>query len=115
MQIETRQRNGGVTVLRLVGRLTIGKGDVALRRNFVRLLDEGNRRFLLDLTQVPYVDSAGIGETVACAKRAGERGAVIKIVMSARGKAREVFLFACLDRVFEIFTDEDAAVASFAG
>ena len=113
MRIGTEER-GDVTVLRLVGKLTIGDGDVLLRETFAERLRNGSRRFLLDMTEISYVDSAGLGETVVCAKRAGENGAVIKIVMSARGKAREVFVVSCLDRVFEIFTDEDAAMASFA-
>lgn len=112
MRVETEQQRG-ITVMRLVGKLSIGVGDVELRRRFVELLQAGRRRFLFDMTLVPYVDSAGVGEIVACAKRAADGGAVIRIVMSATGKSREVFVVACLDRVFEIFTDEDAALASF--
>jgi anti-anti-sigma factor len=66
------------------------------------------------MTAVPYVDSAGVGELVGCAKRAYERGGAIKIVLPPRGAVRETFRITSLDKVFEIFEHEDEALASFA-
>jgi anti-sigma B factor antagonist len=113
LKINTEKRDT-VTMLHLSGKMTIGQGDVVLRETFTRLLDDGERRFVFNMTDLAYLDSAGVGETVACYKRASENGAIVKVVMPPSGKAFEVFVVSCLDRVFEIFHDEDAALASFA-
>jgi anti-sigma B factor antagonist len=112
VQINVEKR-GGVTILYLSGKMTIGKGDIVLRDTFASELDGGERNFVFEMSQLAYLDSAGVGETVACYKRASENGAIVKIVLPPKGKATEVFVVSCLDRVFEIFHDEDAALASF--
>ena len=112
MKINVR-KEGRVTILYISGKMTIGKGDVTLRENFKELLGAGERFFIFHMTQVSYLDSAGVGEMIACVKRAYQRGGIIKIVLLPKGKAREVFAVACLDKVFEIFTNEEAALAGF--
>ena len=62
---------------------------------------------------MPSTLSAGISETVACFKRARELGGAIKMLLNADGKPAQVFQITSLDRVFEIFYDESAALASF--
>lgn len=112
MTIEVR-KVGKVTILDVTGKMTIGAGDVELRDNFKAQLEAGARLFLFNFEKVPYMDSAAIGETAACAKRAHEIGGVIKIVLVPKGKADEVLRIAWLDRVFEIFGSEEEAIASF--
>lgn len=111
MNIETR-KIGDIVVLDIKGKMTIGKGDVQLREHFKAILETGEKKFLFNMADVPWIDSAGTGEVVACHKRARERGAIIKIVMKA-GRAHEVFVLAWLDRVFEMFEAENEALVSF--
>ena len=66
--------NGDVTVVDLNGKITIGEGDVILRDSLDKILKEDAKKILLNLSRVSYMDSAGIGELVACYKRSRERG-----------------------------------------
>jgi anti-sigma B factor antagonist len=113
MAIKTRDRDG-VTVLEMTGNVRIGREDVELRDRFKALLDEGRRRFVIDMAAVGFIDSAGIAETIRCYKRVREAGGTIKLVLKEHGKPEEVFQITSLDRVFEVFYDQDQAVASFA-
>jgi anti-sigma B factor antagonist len=106
-----KQRN--VNVLRLSGRLTVGRGDTALRDTFRALLRAGERFFIFDMTALTHMDSAGVGETVACYKRACDAGGVIKVVLPPDGRTRQLFALTYLDRVFQVFTDTGEALASF--
>ena len=109
----TIQKSYGVCVFKVTGPITRETADVELRSRFRELIDAGSTRFLLDLRDVPYMDSAAIGETVACAKRARERGGVLKIVLRPGGKPEQLFQLTALDRVFEIFCDQAEGLASF--
>ncbi len=112
MAITVRNRDG-VTILDVSGAMRLGSEDVELRRTLRSRLDAGDVKFLFNFKKVSYMDSAAIGETVACHKRAAERGGVIKLLMIPKGRPDELFRIASLDRVFEIFRDEDEAIASF--
>ncbi len=112
MGISVRVRSG-VTVLDLSGNIRIGEGCVALRDSFEKLVQEGRRVFILNLTQVGFMDSAAIGETVACHTRATDCGAKIKVVLLPSSRPEDVLKITSLDRVFDIFHDEDEALASF--
>ncbi|HKQ61293.1 MAG TPA: STAS domain-containing protein [Candidatus Polarisedimenticolaceae bacterium] len=113
MRLEV-QRDDDLCTLQLAGRLTLGDGDVELSREFRAQLGWGQRRFVLDLRQLGQLDSAGVGELVACAKRAGDVGGVVKVALGAEGQVRRVFALSGLDRVFELYDDRDRAAASFA-
>ena len=112
MAIEVR-KEGDVVIVDISGRMTIGKGDVDMREKFTDLLASGERKFIFDMTRVSYVDSAGVGETVACQKRVREKDGIIRLVMPTAGKVHQIFVIAYLDRAFEIFEDEPAALAAF--
>ena len=112
MAIHTRKL-GKVCVFEMSGNLTIGKSDIELRKAFRSALAAGENRFVFNLLDVGYMDSAAIGETVACAKRAAENGGTIKLVLAPKGRPGEVLRIASLDRVFEIFSDESEAIASY--
>jgi anti-sigma B factor antagonist len=103
---------GNVSVLDLVGKITIGEGDIVLREKVNELLDGGKTRILLNLSKVKYMDSAGIGELVACYKRATERKGTVKL-LSPSGKVYDLLALTKLEEVFETFTDEPEAVGSF--
>ncbi len=106
-----RARN--VCTLTCAGDLTLGEGELNLRNQVISVLEEGDRFLVLNLNGVRYMDSAGVGEIVACSKRAFERNGVIKIVLPEKGPVQRVFALTCLDRAFEIFHDHGQAVASF--
>ncbi len=65
---------GNVRIIDLRGKMTLGGGDVVVRDLVSRLLKEGHKQVLLNLSNVDYIDSAGIGELVACKKRAAALG-----------------------------------------
>jgi anti-anti-sigma factor len=112
MAVEFR-KIGNVSVLGFRGRLTKNSGDLAMRERFVSLLDAGERKFIFDFRDVPYLDSAALGETVACFKRAREKSGLVKLVLVPGGRPFELFRMTSLDRAFEIYPDEPHALASF--
>jgi anti-sigma B factor antagonist len=76
------------------------------------LLDQGHRKIVLDLQGVGFVDSAGLGELVACKKRTAERGGDIKLLRPV-GQVQKLLVMTLLIRMFEVFQDEAEAVDSF--
>lgn len=110
MEIQTRVK-GQVCILDLTGPLLFGDGDAQLRQRVADLLSAGERRFVFSLRAVPTIDSAGVGEIIACHKRIREQDGDVALVLSPR--AHEVFVLARLNLVFPIFEDTDSAAASF--
>jgi anti-sigma B factor antagonist len=103
---------GQVSVVELSGKITIGEGDVVLRDKVLELLNGGNSKILLSLEKVSYMDSAGIGELVACFKKAREKGGTVKLLKPS-GKVEDLLQLTKLWEVFEIFDEEKQAIASF--
>ncbi len=103
---------GAVSVVDLSGKITIGEGDVVLHDKVQELLDSGRSKILLNLEQVSYMDSAGIGELVACYKRAREKGGTVKLLRPS-GKVVDLLALTKLEQVFEIHSGESDAIASF--
>ena len=103
---------GKVTVVDLNGKITIGSGDIVLRETVQRLFDEGNKMLVLNLNGVSYMDSAGIGELVACHKRALEKNGQLKLLKPS-GKVYDLLQLTKLDEVFETYKDEKEALVSF--
>lgn len=106
------RHHGKVTVVDLSGKITIGEGDIKLRESVHSLLDEGRKNIVLNLGGVSYMDSAGIGELVACYKRAAEKGAGLKL-LNPNGKVQDLLILTKLQEIFDIFRDEREALASF--
>lgn len=108
----TVRQIGPVAVLDLSGKITIGEGDVILRDKVHEILDAGQKNILLNLDKVSYMDSAGIGELVACYKRTKERGGNVKLLKPS-GKVSDLLALTKLEEVFETFLDEKEALVSF--
>jgi anti-sigma B factor antagonist len=108
----TVRQVGQVSVVDLDGNITIGKGDVVLRDTIHRLLDGGHRNILLNLENVPYTDSSGIGELIAGYIRADKESGAVKLLKPSR-KFRRVLEVNMLEDVFETFQDEKEAIDSF--
>ena len=111
MKAKVRQI-GKVAVVDLSGKITIGAGDVQLRESVVELLEKGDKSILLNLERVSYMDSAGIGELVACYKRAKERDGVVKLV-NPTGKVYDLLQLTKLEEIFDVYRDEKEALVSF--
>jgi anti-sigma B factor antagonist len=93
--------------------MTLGGGADEIGDAFDAALQEGGTGIVLDLTRLAYLDSAGIGAVIVCAKHAGESGAVLKIAVAPAGAVRRIFEITQLERGFEIFEDAESAAASF--
>ena len=111
MHIEVRQANE-VMILDLKGRLTAGLGDQILRDAIDELLAEGRRRILLNLSEVSFVDSAGVGELVAGLKTARRFQAELKL-LNVGERVYSTLDMARLLPTFEIYGDEGEAIRSF--
>jgi anti-sigma B factor antagonist len=103
---------GDVKVIDLNGKITIGEGDVILREAVDSVLQDGSKNVLLNLAKVSYMDSAGIGELVACYKRAREKGGELKL-LNPSGKVFDLLQLTKLEEIFETHRDEAEAVKSF--
>lgn len=111
MKVSVRQR-GGVTILDLKGKITIGVGDVALRDAVQQALQGGANNVLINLADVSTIDSSGVGELVAAYTTATNRGAKLKLVHMPP-KVADILHITQLITVFETFETEEEAVASF--
>jgi anti-sigma B factor antagonist len=111
MHIEVRQAKD-VMILDLKGRLTAGLGDQMLRDAIDELLAEGRRRILLNLSEVSFLDSAGVGELVAGLKTSRRFQADLKL-LNVGERVYSTLDMARLLPTFEIFGDEGEAVQSF--
>lgn len=102
----------GVTVLDLSGRITLGEGSVQLRDAIRDLIGKGERRILLDLGDVNYIDSSGLGEMVSAYTSAKNQGASVKLLKLTK-KVHDLLQLTKLYTVFDIYDDEASAIASF--
>jgi anti-sigma B factor antagonist len=113
MQLEIRERTtGDVTLLDLIGKITIGEGSVQLRDAVSRLLDAGRNRIILNLGGVTYVDSSGIGELVSRFTTTKNTGGKLKLLNLPK-KIKDLLMITKLLTVFEIYEDEQSALESF--
>jgi anti-sigma B factor antagonist len=103
---------GGVPVLDLKGRITLGEGSVQIRDAIRDLIGKGQKSILLNLGDVNYIDSSGLGELVCAYTSAKNRGAEVKLLMLTR-KVHDLLQLTKLYTVFDIYDDEALAIASF--
>ena len=102
----------GVTVLDLSGRITLGEGSVQLRDAVSGLISKGTKGILLNLSDVNYIDSSGLGELVSAFTTAKNQGADVKLLGLTK-KVKDVLQLTKLYTVFDIYDDEASAIASF--
>ena len=111
MKIVERQVED-VAVLDLHGKLLAGEGDGALKDAVSRLVKAGKTKILLNLADVPYVDSAGLGEIVSCYTTASREGGRLKLV-NLTAKMRDLLSITKLLTVFEAYDSEQQGIRSF--
>lgn len=108
------KRIGEVTVLELSGKLTVNDNPGRLKDKVSSLVFQGHQRIVLNMSNVTYVDSSGLGELVACYITAVRNDSVIKIA-GAGGRMQDLLVLTKLFTLFESHPTEQEALASFAG
>ena len=111
MKITTR-KHGEVTIVVLTHQGSDQEG-IALRDSIARIAKGRNPRFLVDLTQVSYIGSVEIGELVRTRKRVIEAGGTMKLLLLRGSQVQKVIELTRLNKVFECYEDEHAALESF--
>ena len=112
MKSSTRQVDG-ITIVDLSGRITLGEGSVVLRDQIRDLLSKGNQRILLNLGDVSYLDSSGIGELVSAYTTVRNQGGELKLLNLTK-KVHDLLQITKLYTVFDIKDDEGQAIKAFA-
>jgi anti-sigma B factor antagonist len=103
-----------VTVLDVSGKLTVTDNPGHVKDKVTSLVYQGQKQIVLNLADVSYVDSSGLGELVACYLSAARGGSTIKLA-NAGGRMQDLLVLTKLLTIFESHTSEAAAIDSFAG
>jgi len=111
MNASSRHVNG-VTVVDMSGRITLGEGGVVLRDTVHDLLDKGDRKILLNLGNITYIDSSGIGELIGAFTAVRKQGGDLKLLNLTK-KVHDLLLITKLYTVFDIKDSEAAAISAF--
>ena len=111
IKVSTRQVDK-VTIVDMSGRITLGEGSSTLRETVRDLLSKGQKKILLNLGDVTYIDSSGIGELVSSFTSVSNQGGQLKL-LNLQKKVHDLLQITKLYTVFEVHTDEMAAVRSF--
>jgi anti-sigma B factor antagonist len=113
MKINSREIDGAV-ILDLNGRLVLGEGTILMREQVRGLISKGQKKILLNLQAVPYIDSSGLGELVSAFTAARKEGGDLKL-LNLTQKVRGLLQITKLYTVFEVYDDEEVAICSFLG
>ena len=108
----TKRRVGDVTILDLNGKLTMNDGAELLRDTVASVVFQGERKLLLNLAGVPYMDSGGLGELVRCSLITGRASGAVKLI-NLTSKITDLLAITTLSNVFDSFDSESEALASF--
>ena len=111
MEIQERVLEN-VVVVDLNGKLTIGEGDALLREKINSLMQQGHTNLLLNLGEVPYVDSAGLGEIVRTFTTVKHQGGTLKLINLTK-RIKDLLTITKLLAVFDTYDSEAEAVGSF--
>ncbi len=108
----TPRDSGGATVIDISGRITLGEGSAMLREMIRDLLNKGQKKIVLNLADVNYIDSSGIGEMVSGFTTVKGQGGELKLLHLTR-KVHDLLQITKLYTVFDVHSDEQTAVGSF--
>jgi anti-sigma B factor antagonist len=113
MALATKVRKvGNVAVVDLSGKITLGESTGILRDELRKLLAQGDKNIILNMRDVSYVDSAGLGELVGAYTTATNQGGSVKL-LHLQGKMKDLMQITKLHTIFASFDDEQAAIKSF--
>jgi anti-sigma B factor antagonist len=108
----TIRQAGDVTIVDISGRITLGDGSGVVRETVKDVLKGGQKNFVLNLGEVSYIDSSGLGELVGAYATSANQGAQIKL-LNAQKRVDDLLQLTKLYTVFESFTSETDALRSF--
>ena len=111
MKASSRQADG-VTIVDLSGRITLGEGSVVLRDTMRDLSAQGHKKILLNLVNVSYIDSSGVGELVSAFTSVRNAGGELKL-LNLTQKVHDLLQITKLHKVFDIQDDEAVAIGAF--
>ncbi len=112
MNIETRKK-GDVVIVDFQGRLAVGVGEEMLPRLIEQLLNEGTRKILLNLSDMDYIDSNGLGELVQSLKTSKRFGASLRL-LKPQDRVKKTLRLTNLLPMFSVYDSESEAIKSFA-
>ncbi len=108
----TAREAQGATVVDLSGRITLGEGSTTLRQMIRDLLQKGDNKIVLNLGDVNYIDSSGIGELVSGFTAVKNQGGELKLLNLTK-KVHDLLQITKLFTVFDVYSDERTALGSF--
>ena len=108
----TPRESGGVTLVEVSGRITLGEGSAVLRAMSRDPLEKGQKNIILNLGDVNYIDSSGIGELVSAFTSVKKQGGELKLLHLTR-KVHDLLQITKLYTVFDVYSDEQTAIRSF--
>lgn len=106
-----REKNG-VLIIDVIGRITLGSGNQEMRDKVNAALDAGKTKIVLNLAELSYLDSSGVGTLVGCFTSSQNRGATLKLA-NLTNKIRDLLAITKLLTVFDVHESEESAVNSF--
>lgn len=112
LKMQTREA-GGVIIINLSGQITLGDASAALREEIRDQLGHGYNKILLNLGEVTYIDSAGLGELTGSYMSVKNRGGALKLLHLTK-RVHDLMQITKLYTIFDVFDDEKQAIASFA-
>ena len=112
LKLTTREVNG-VIIIDLSGRLTMGEACAAIRDEIRDELSQGQRKIVLNLADVSYIDSAGLGELTAAYTTTKNRGGQLKLLNLTK-RVQDLMQITKLYTIFDVYDDERKAITSFA-
>ena len=102
---------GDVRVVQLYEKRLAAKQAVEFKENMLRLISEGNKSLVLDLSEVDFIDSTGLGAIVSSLKAMGRDGDIV--VCGLQDAVMQIFSLTRMDKVFGIYSNLEEAIASF--
>ncbi len=108
----TRRQIGDVTIVDFSGKITLGEGSATLRKTIRELAEGGEKKILLSLYDVDYIDSSGIGELVSAYTTVRNAGGELKLLHLTK-RVHDILQITRLFTVFDVQTEESAAVRAF--
>jgi len=111
MELKSRE-DGDITILTVTGDLVIGEPETTFKKTVTQLLEEGRVNLLVDLSNVGFLDSSGLGALVRALTQSQKEGGQTKL-LNAGPHVRKLLQMTKLDSVFELHSDLEAAVSSF--
>ena len=112
MKFSTRKTIENVVIIDVDGKILLGEGDIEIKEIVDNLLAQGERKILLNMTKVPHIDSAGLGEMIRCFTTIRKNDGHFKL-LSPNQRIKDLLHITKLLNVFDCYDSESAAIESF--